>query len=228
VHLLRVILLGAPGAGKGTQAKWLAQQLGIAHIASGDIFRQHQQKGTPLGLLAKSYMEKGDLVPDQVTIDMVLERLLESDCKNGYVLDGFPRNSGQASALDNALSQKNESVTASIHIQVSDEELIRRLSGRFICRGCQTPYHSEDFIPKLQGQCDYCSGELYRRDDDNPEAVANRIKVYRKETTPLLEYFQKQGKLDNVDGEQGIDEVNHALINILRPMTPHSQEKRTA
>ncbi|MDO8531964.1 MAG: adenylate kinase [Dehalococcoidia bacterium] len=210
-----VILLGAPGAGKGTQAATLQQELKLAHVASGDLFREHQQKGTELGLLAKSYMEKGQLVPDEVTIRMVLERIERPDCAQGAILDGFPRTIEQAKALDQALTQRNKAIDKVLYIVVSEAELVRRLSDRWICRSCQIPYNVTSAPPKLTGKCDRCGGQLYQRADDTPETARNRLRVYFQQTMPLIEYYQKAGKLTEVNGEQEIDKVRGDLLRSL-------------
>lgn len=212
---MHVILLGAPGAGKGTQAATLQQELKLAHVASGDLFREHQQKGTELGLLAKSYMEKGQLVPDEVTIRMVLERIERPDCAQGAILDGFPRTIEQARALDQALTQRNKAIDKVLYIVVSEAELVRRLSDRWICRSCQTPYNVTSAPPRVAGKCDRCSGQLYQRADDTPETARNRLRVYFQQTMPLIEYYQKAGKLTEVNGEQEIDKVRGDLLRSL-------------
>ena len=210
-----IILLGAPGAGKGTQAVTMAQQLGLAHIASGDLFREAQSKGTELGLLAKSYMEKGQLVPDEVTVKMVLERLAAPDCAKGAILDGFPRTLEQARALEDALMQQGKQIDKVLYMVVSNEELLRRLSGRWICRKCQTPYHTITSPPRTPGVCDRCDGELYQRADDTEETARKRLEVYFAQTTPLIDYYQKEGKLIEIDGEQSIEAVGAEMIAAL-------------
>ena len=207
-----IIFLGAPGAGKGTQAAMVAQELGLAHIASGDLFRQAAEQGTELGMQAKSYMEKGILVPDEITIQMVLDHMASPDCEGGIILDGFPRNLHQARALDDALSDQNKEIDRAVYIKVSEDELIRRLSGRWICRKCQTPYHAIDSPPKVSGKCDKCSGELYQRPDDNVETVKKRLQVYFIETAPLIDYYTKAGKLIEVAGKGNIEEVESRII----------------
>ena len=202
-----IIFLGAPGAGKGTQAAELARELGLVHIATGDLFRQALERGTELGLKAKSYMEKGVLVPNQITISMVLERLSESDCAGGAILDGFPRNLEQAEALDKALSQEGKAIDRVIYIKVSREELLNRLSGRWICRRCQAPCHATNSPPRVWGICDKCGGDLYQRPDDNETSVKKRLEVYFAETAPLIDYYAQGGKLLEIDGEVGVAEV---------------------
>lgn len=209
------MLLGAPGSGKGTQAAVVAQRLGIAHIASGDLFREAANRGDELGQEVKSYMEKGLLVPDEVVIRMILERLSASDCAQGFILDGFPRTLGQAKALDSALEQRGEKIEKAVYIEVSAEELVKRLGGRLICRNCQTPYHEINSPPRVAGRCDVCGGELYRRPDDSPQTVRKRLEVYLAETAPLVAYYREAGKLVEINGERGIDEVGEELIAVL-------------
>ncbi len=206
------ILLGGPGAGKGTQAVRISQRLGLAHIASGDLFRQEQASGSELGKIAKSYMEKGQLVPDEVTVKMILGRISQPDCASGILLDGFPRTLEQAKALDEALGKSNQGIDLVLHIKVPSESLIRRLSGRWICRGCQTPYNVVEAPPKVAGKCDKCGGELYQRADDAEETVQKRLDVYVAQTAPLIEYYASAGKLAEVNGEQGIEQVGRDLI----------------
>jgi len=202
-----IIFLGAPGAGKGTQAANVAGELNLAHIATGDLFRQALEKGTELGLKAKSYMERGELVPDQLTIAMALEQLSAPEGKGGVILDGFPRNLEQAEALDKALAQQSKEVDKVIYIKVSEEELMNRLGGRWICRQCQTPYNITSSPPKVPGRCDKCGGELYQRPDDREEAVKKRLEVYFAETAPLIDYYRRAGKLLEVDGQGEVAEV---------------------
>ena len=210
---MRVIILGAPGAGKGTQAALLSEKLGLAHIASGDLFRKAQDRGDELGAIAKSYMERGLLVPDEVVIKMILERIAAPDCTQGFILDGFPRTLEQAQALDKALSANG--IDQVLYVKVSDEELIRRLSGRLLCRNCQAPYHTINNPPRVPGRCDLCGGDLYRRPDDAEETVRKRIEVYMAQTMPVIDYYTKMGKLTAVDGEQGIDAVGDDLLAAL-------------
>jgi len=213
---LYIILLGAPGAGKGTQAVMLSEKLKITQVASGDLFRQALQKETELGKKAKVFMEKGQLVPDEITIQMVLERLGSPDLKNGAILDGFPRNIKQAESLDKAMAAKKKKIDKVVYIKVSEKELLKRLSGRWICRKCQAPYHEVDSPPKVKGKCDRCGGELYQRPDDNPETVKKRLKVYFGETMPLIDYYKKAGKLLEIEGEGSTDEVNRRIVTALR------------
>jgi len=211
-----IILLGAPGAGKGTQAAYVAQKLKVAHIATGDLFRQAIERGTELGRQAKYYMEKGILSPDELTIQMVLERLSAPGLKSGVVFDGFPRNLKQAEALDRALAQQAKAIDRVVYIKVSEEELLRRLSGRLICRNCQMPYHATDSPPKVWGKCDKCGGELYQRPDDNVETVKKRLDVYFAETAPLISYYAKSEKLIEIDGEGSVAEVGERVITALK------------
>jgi len=212
---LHIALLGAPGSGKGTQAGAISRRLGIAHVASGDLFREAADRGDELGRQAKSYMEKGLLVPDEITIRMILERIAAPDCAKGFILDGFPRTLEQAKALDRALGERGEAVERVVYIKVSPEELVRRLSGRFICRSCQTPYHLVSSPPKVAGRCDRCGGELYQRPDDSPETVRKRIEVYSAETAPLIAYYEEAGKLVEINGDGGIEEVGEELVGAL-------------
>jgi adenylate kinase len=209
-----IIFLGAPGAGKGTQAAELARGQQLVHIATGDLFRQALEQGTELGMKAKSYMEKGVLVPDQITIQMVLERLSAPDCERGAILDGFPRNLEQAEALDKALAQQGKAID-----KVSEEELLKRLSGRWICRQCQAPYHVTDSPPKVWGRCDRCGGELYQRPDDTEESVRKRLEVYFIETAPLIDYYAQRGKLLEVDGEGSVTEVGRRITTAFQEGT---------
>jgi len=210
------ILLGAPGAGKGTLAAIISQEVGLAHIASGDLFREALSKGTELGRQAKKYMDKGELVPDAITIKMILERIAKPDCDKGLLLDGFPRTLEQAKALDEALDKKGESVTKALYINVSTEEVVRRLGGRWICRGCQTPYHEINMPPKTKGICDACGGELYQRDDDTEATVRSRLDVYTKQTKPLIDYYDKIGKLGEINGEGKAEEVSQRLLTVVK------------
>jgi len=209
---MRLILLGAPGSGKGTQAKNIAEKVGITHVASGDLFRAAATRGDDLGKQAKHYMEKGLLVPDEITIKMILERIDAPDCSKGVMLDGFPRTLEQAEALDQALGKKKQKIDRVFYIKVSTDELVRRLSGRFICRKCQAPYHKVSSPPKKEGICDKCVGELYQRADDNPETVRKRIDVYTKETSPLIDYYKKAKKLVEIKGEGNIDNITKDII----------------
>jgi adenylate kinase len=209
---LNLILLGAPGAGKGTQAVTISKKLGLVHIASGDLFRKEQQSGSELGKIAKSYMEKGQLVPDEITVKMVLGRISSPDCAKGVILDGFPRTLEQARALDKALTAEGKSIDEVLYIKVSNKELLRRLSGRWICRNCQAPYNIVELPPKVAGKCDRCGGELYQRADDTEETARKRLDVYFAQTAPLIKYYTEAGKLVEVDGEKSVEKVGSALI----------------
>jgi len=210
-----IIFLGAPGAGKGTQAAALAQELNLVHIATGDLFRQAIEQETGLGTQVKSYVEKGMLVPDELTTKMVLERLSAPDCELGAILDGFPRTLAQAEALDKALAQQAKATDKVIYIKVSEEELLKRLSGRWICRNCQSPYHTVNSPPKVWGKCDKCGGELYQRPDDTVEAVKKRLQVYFAQTTPLIDYYTAAGKLIEVNGKGDVEEVRRRIAAVI-------------
>jgi adenylate kinase len=209
------VFLGAPGAGKGTQAAIVSKKFELAHIASGDLFRQAVGKGTELGKLAKSYMEKGELVPDEVTIRMISERLKEPDCKEGCIFDGFPRTLEQARALDKTLASQQKAIDKAIYIEVDSDDLLKRLGGRWTCRQCQAVYHEVASPPKVLGKCDKCEGELYQRPDDNAKTIKERLKVYFAQTTPLLDYYRASSKLVRVDGQVGIEEVTKQIVNAL-------------
>jgi adenylate kinase len=206
-----IVMLGPPGAGKGTQAKLLAEDLGVPHVSSGDLFRDHLGRKTELGLLAKGYMDRGDLVPDDVTVSMVVERISRPDCQDGVILDGFPRTLSQAAALDDALAGRGQGVTIVPLIQVADEEIVKRLTARRVCRNCGAVYNLVFNPPSVEGVCDDCGGELYQRDDDNPETVRNRLFTYYKETSPLIGYYFAKDLLAEVDGEQTIEAVQADL-----------------
>ena len=210
-----IIFLGAPGSGKGTQAAAVAKELSLVHIASGNLFRQAIEQGTELGIRAKSYVDKGMLVPDELTIQMVLERISAPDCERGVILDGFPRNLAQAKALDKALTHKAKAIDRVVYIRVPEESLLIRLSGRWICRRCQSPYHIVNSPPKVWGKCDRCSGELYQRPDDTAETVKKRLGVYFAQTAPLIDYYIKGGKLVEIDGEGGADKIGRVIITAL-------------
>jgi len=211
-----VILLGAPGAGKGTQVTNIAKKLNLVQISTGDLFRQAVAEGTELGKLAQQYMKEGKLVPDDITVRMVMEKMDAVDNKSGIVFDGFPRSLAQAEALDMALKEKNKKIEHVVYIKVSEKELLKRLSGRWICRNCQTPYHEVNSPPRVKGKCDKCGGELYQRADDTVETVKKRLKVYFEETAPLIDYYRKAGKLIEVDGEGEIDEISRRIIRALQ------------
>jgi adenylate kinase len=185
-------------------------------VASGDLFRENLGKETEVGLLAKSYMDKGELVPDEVTIRMILERISRPDCEAGCLLDGFPRTLAQAEALDKALNEQGKGIDKVLYIKVSDEELLRRLSGRWICRSCQTPYHTVNAPPKEAGKCDRCGGDLYQRDDDTEETARNRLVVYFDQTAPLIDYYVNSNKLSEVNGEQAVEAVGEELLSVIR------------
>ncbi len=210
-----IVLLGAPGAGKGTQATELARKLGAVHISTGALFRRVAGEGSELGLTLKSYMDKGLLVPDAITVRMLAEEIKRENKSGGVIFDGFPRNIAQAKALDETLARQGKAVDKAVYIKVKNEELIRRLSGRWICRLCQAPYHMMTSPPKARGVCDRCGGELYQRDDDKPETVKKRLEVYLAEAASLLDYYRKQGKLAEVDGEGTPGDVGEKIEKAL-------------
>jgi adenylate kinase len=212
---MKIIMLGAPGAGKGTQAKMLAEKYGIPHVSTGDIFRANIKNQTELGMEAKKYMDQGLLVPDELTVKILLDRVAKDDCKNGYVLDGFPRTIPQAEVLDKAVSELNESIDFAINVDVKDENIIRRMSGRRACLKCGATYHIEHIPPKQEGICDTCGSELVLRDDDKPETVQKRLAVYHEQTQPLIDYYNKKGILREVDGSQDMKDVFNAIVAIL-------------
>ncbi len=212
---MKVILLGPPGAGKGTQAARVADALGVTRAASGDLFRENLRNETELGLLAKSYMDRGALVPDDVTIRLVMSWISAPEQNGGFVLDGFPRTLPQAEALDSAL-EPSGGLDRVLYINVDEEELIQRLTGRFICRICQAPYHAAASPPKEDGKCDLCDGELYQRDDDKAEVIKNRLEVYFEETQPLVGHYRSSGVLREVDGEGTVSAVGNLLVDALR------------
>ena len=210
-----IILLGPPASGKGTQAARLEDKLEIPHVASGDLFRYNLKNETELGLKAKTYMDKGELVPDDVTIAMVLDRLSREDCDDGALLDGFPRTIPQAEALDEALAEEGESIDLVLNIQVPEDVLIKRVTGRRLCRQCGASYHLEYKPPEEPGVCDKCGGELYQRDDDTKETARKRLEVYREQTQPLVDYYSDKDLLVNIDGDQSIDEVTESLLEAI-------------
>ena len=216
LHRTFIVLLGAPGAGKGTQAETLAAELGLPHIATGDLFREALRKETPLGLLAKSYMNKGQLVPDDVTIQMVRERLAQPDCSEGAILDGFPRTVEQARALDGLLAELSASLAVVPYIKVSTDVLLARLAGRWSCQACGAVYHMLYKPPKHLDRCDECGGKLYQRPDDTPETQRHRIDVYLAETAPLIEFYAERGLLVEIDGEQDIESVHRDLLAVIQ------------
>lgn len=212
---MKLIMLGAPGAGKGTQAKKVAEKYSIPHISTGDIFRANIKNQTELGLKAKEYMDKGLLVPDELVVDIVADRLLEEDCKNGFILDGFPRTIPQAESLDKALESMNTKMDYAINIDVPDENIVRRMGGRRACVKCGATYHLVYSAPKTENVCDTCAGELIIRDDDQPETVLKRLGIYHEQTRPLIDYYKEKGILITVDGTVDINEVTKNIIDIL-------------
>ena len=212
---MRIIMLGAPGAGKGTQAKKIAEKYGIPHISTGDIFRANIKNGTELGKEAKQYMDQGLLVPDELTVRILLDRVAQDDCKNGYVLDGFPRTIPQAEVLDSELSKLGDHIDYAIDVDVPDENIIKRMSGRRACLTCGATYHIEHVPPKTEGICDKCGSELVLRDDDKPETVKNRLNVYHEQTQPLIDFYTNKGVLKTVDGTLPMEEVFAAITAIL-------------
>lgn len=212
---MKIIMLGAPGAGKGTQAKKIAEKYGIPHISTGDIFRANIKNQTELGMKAKAYMDQGALVPDELTLELIMDRFTNDDCKNGYVLDGFPRTIPQAEALTKALSDKQDAVDYAINVDVPDEAIVTRMSGRRACLACGGTYHIKFNPTKVEGICDACGGELVLRNDDKPETVQKRLDVYHEQTQPLIDYYQTQNILKEVDGTLPLDEVFQAIIAIL-------------
>lgn len=212
---MKIIMLGAPGAGKGTQAKQIAAKYSIPHISTGDIFRANIKNGTDLGKKAKEYMDQGLLVPDELTCDLVMDRIQQDDCANGFVLDGFPRTIPQAEALDAALTKIGQSMDYAIDVDVPDENIVNRMSGRRACLDCGATYHIVSLRPKTEGKCDHCGSDLVLRDDDKPETVQKRLTVYHEQTQPLIDYYQKQGILKSVDGTQPMEAVFAAITDIL-------------
>ena len=212
---MRIIMLGAPGAGKGTQAKKIADLCNIPHISTGDIFRANIKEGTELGKKAKSYMDAGALVPDELVCDLVVDRIQQDDCTRGYVLDGFPRTIPQAEALTASLNAIEQKLAHAINFDVPDENIIRRMAGRRSCVGCGYTYHVEFNPPKAEGVCDVCGEELVLRDDDKPETVKNRLAIYHKETEPLIDYYEGQGLVSTIDGTQPMDKVFDDIRKIL-------------
>lgn len=212
---MKIIMLGARGAGKGTQAKQIAGKYEIPHISTGDIFRANIKNGTELGKKAKEYMDQGLLVPDELTCDLVMDRIQQDDCKNGFVLDGFPRTIPQAEALDAALTKIGEKMDYAIDVDVPDENIVSRMSGRRACLDCGATYHIVSLPPKTEGKCDHCSSDLVLRDDDKPETVQKRLMVYHEQTQPLIDYYKNQGILKSVDGTQPMEAVFTAITDIL-------------
>ena len=212
---MKIIMLGAPGAGKGTQAKMLADKYDIPHISTGDIFRANIKNGTELGTKAKEYMDQGLLVPDELTCDLVVDRIKQDDCAKGYILDGFPRTIPQAECLDNALNAMNDKIDYAVNVDVPDENIIKRMSGRRACVGCGATYHIVYNPTKEEGICDRCGKELILRDDDKPETVENRLNVYHEQTQPLIDYYNNKGVLQEVDGTKDMQEVFDAIVAVL-------------
>lgn len=213
---MRTILLGPPGAGKGTQAETIVREFSVPHISTGDIFRYNIKEGTDLGKKAKEYMDQGLLVPDELTIELVKDRLLKDDCENGFLLDGFPRTIAQADALEDALKSMNQKLDYVVNIEVSKELLVERAVGRRVCKDCGQTYHMTFNAPSKEGICDRCGGELLQRKDDTEETVSKRISVYQEQTQPLIEYYSKKGIIVNIDGEKPIDEVGRSIVAKLR------------
>ena len=212
---MKIIMLGAPGAGKGTQAKQIAGKYSIPHISTGDIFRANIKNGTDLGKKAKEYMDQGLLVPDELTCDLVMDRIQQDDCVNGFVLDGFPRTIPQAKALDAALEKLGQHMDVAIDVDVPDENIVNRMSGRRACLDCGATYHVVSLPPKTEGKCDHCGSDLVLRDDDKPETVLKRLSAFHEHTQPLIDYYKNQGILKSVDGTQPMEAVFTAITDIL-------------
>ena len=212
---MKIIMLGAPGAGKGTQAKMIADKYGIPHVSTGDIFRANLKEGTELGLKAKEYMDKGELVPDELTVSILLDRVRKDDCKNGYVLDGFPRTIPQAEVLEKELDKLGDKIDLAIDVEVPDENIIKRMGGRRACVKCGATYHIEHVPPKKEGICDTCGSELILRDDDKPETVSNRLSVYHAQTQPLIDFYSERGVLKEVDGTKDMMDVFADIVSII-------------
>ena len=212
---MKIVMLGAPGAGKGTQAKMVAEKYGIPHVSTGDIFRANIKNGTELGKEAKQYMDQGKLVPDELTVKILLDRVAQDDCKNGYVLDGFPRTIPQANVLDEALTKLGDKIDYAINVDVPDENIINRMGGRRACVACGATYHVVYNAPKTEGICDVCGKELIIRDDDQPETVKNRLNVYHEQTQPLIDFYEAKGVLKSVDGTVDMKDVFAAIVEIL-------------
>lgn len=212
---MKIIMLGAPGAGKGTQAKKIADRLQIPHISTGDIFRANIKNGTELGKEAKSYMDAGNLVPDSLTLRLVMDRIAEEDCQNGYVFDGFPRTIPQAEALEEALQAIGQKIDFAVDIEVPDENIIRRMGGRRACLACGSTYHTVYAAPKQEGICDRCGGALTLRDDDQPETVKKRLDVYHEQTQPLIDFYQDRGCLARADGTKDVEEVFLQILKLI-------------
>lgn len=212
---MKIVMLGAPGAGKGTQADKIAEKYNIPHISTGDIFRSNIKAGTELGKKAKSFIDQGLLVPDEVTIGMLLDRIHEADCENGYILDGFPRTIPQAESLTAALKENGEAIDFALDVEVPDANIVNRMAGRRACLKCGATYHTEFAAPKKEGICDKCGSELVLRDDDKPETVQKRLEIYHDQTHPLIEYYEKKGVLHTVDGTQTMEDVFKNITDIL-------------
>lgn len=212
---MKIIMLGAPGAGKGTQAKRIADKYQIPHISTGDIFRANIKNGTELGKEAKKYMDQGLLVPDELTVKLLLDRVANPDCANGYVLDGFPRTIPQAEVLEHALEELQDSIDYAINVDVPDENIIKRMGGRRACLSCGATYHLEHIPPKTEGICDKCGQELVLREDDKAETVKNRLDVYHKQTQPLIDFYSNKGILRTIDGTADMQDVFHAIVDVL-------------
>ena len=212
---MKIIMLGAPGAGKGTQAKMIAEKYTVPHISTGDIFRANIKGQTPLGMEAKKYMDEGKLVPDELTVKILLDRVAQDDCKNGYVLDGFPRTIPQAEVLTEALDKMGDKIDYAIDVAVPDENIVNRMSGRRACVTCGATYHIVHIPPKVENVCDKCGSALILRDDDKPETVLNRLKIYHEQTQPLIDYYTEKGVLKTVDGIKDMKEVFADIVSIL-------------
>lgn len=212
---MKIIMLGAPGAGKGSQASRIAKEYQLPHISTGDIFRANLKEETELGKRAKSFMDKGELVPDDITIAMLLDRIHKEDCKNGYILDGFPRTIPQAEALKEALAKKDEKIDLALDVEASDELIIKRMAGRRTCPTCGAIYHIVTLPPKTEGICDRCGADLIQRKDDNEETVKNRLKIYHEVTEPLISYYKKEGILEEIDGAEELDKVFEKVKRII-------------
>lgn len=212
---MKIIMLGAPGAGKGTHAKGIVEKYKIPTISTGDIFRQNIKEGTELGKKAKGYMDAGELVPDELVCDLVVDRLTKDDCKDGYILDGFPRTIPQAEALTEALKKQGTAIDYAIDIEMTDDAIVERMAGRRVCAKCGTTFHTVNIPPKVEGICDSCGGALELRDDDKPETVKKRLKVYHEQTAPLIAYYKEQGILHEIDGTLGIAGVREAISKVL-------------
>lgn len=213
---MRIVLLGSPGSGKGTQAVRIGKKFGIPHISTGDIFRDNMARNTTIGMEAKSYIERGLLVPDSVTLKIVENRLVEDDCKEGFLLDGFPRNLTQAEALDKRLEGIGKKLNAVVNLEVTDKIIIERMANRRVCSSCGESYNLCFYRPAAEGICDKCGGKLYTREDDKPETVTNRLKVYKNQTFPLIDYYNKKGMLINVNGENSADKVFADVVDSLK------------